>query len=168
MLHEPIRAVGQSTLLHAVQHGGVSCMGITNPPLALSGHARQFHAEPLCPAPCTCTAQYHTLQSSERPCTASPCRKGAVKSHKECHSKAHSKKRGKRRTTPCLTWSHVSTSHAVWVHPDGYQRNDLCLRGSNEVEWTPMLRCCKNKGRILQEPPKSTPQVKCQKVIPPC
>ena len=29
MLHEPIRAVGrQSTLLHAVQHGGVSCMGV--------------------------------------------------------------------------------------------------------------------------------------------
>ena len=28
MLHEPLRAVGrQSTLLHAVQHGGVSCMG---------------------------------------------------------------------------------------------------------------------------------------------
>ena len=51
MLHEPIRAVGrQSTLLHAVQHGGVSCMGITNPPLALSGHARQFRAEPLCSA----------------------------------------------------------------------------------------------------------------------
>ena len=38
MLHEPCRTVGrQSTLLHAVQHGGVSCMGITNPPLALSG-----------------------------------------------------------------------------------------------------------------------------------
>ena len=51
MLHEPIRAAGgQSTLLHAVQHGGVSCMGITNPPLALSGHARQFRAEPLCSA----------------------------------------------------------------------------------------------------------------------
>ena len=48
MLHEPCRTVGrQSTLLHAVQHGGVSCMGITNPPLALSGHARQFHAETL-------------------------------------------------------------------------------------------------------------------------
>ena len=32
MLHEPLRAVGrQSTLLHAVQHGGVSCMGVTNP-----------------------------------------------------------------------------------------------------------------------------------------
>ena len=31
MLHEPLRAVGrQSTLLHAVQHGGVSCMGVTN------------------------------------------------------------------------------------------------------------------------------------------
>ena len=45
MLHEPCRTVGrQSTLLHAVQHGGVSCMGITNPPLALSGHARQFRA----------------------------------------------------------------------------------------------------------------------------
>ena len=30
MLHEPIRAVGrQGTLLHAVQHGGVSCIGIT-------------------------------------------------------------------------------------------------------------------------------------------
>jgi hypothetical protein len=42
MLHEPLRAVGrQSTLLHAVQHGGVSCMGVTNPSLALSGHARQ-------------------------------------------------------------------------------------------------------------------------------
>ena len=28
MLHEPIRAAGrQSTLLHAVQHGGVSCKG---------------------------------------------------------------------------------------------------------------------------------------------
>ena len=40
MLHEPLRAVGrQSTLLHAVQHGGVSCMGVTNPSLALSGHA---------------------------------------------------------------------------------------------------------------------------------
>ena len=51
MLHEPSRAVGrQSTLLHAVQHGGVSCMGITNPPLALSGHARQFRAETLCSA----------------------------------------------------------------------------------------------------------------------
>ena len=51
MLHEPCRAVGrQSTLLHAVQHGGVSCMGITNPPLALSGHARQFRAETLCSA----------------------------------------------------------------------------------------------------------------------
>ena len=51
MLHEPIRAAGgQSTLLHAVQHGGVSCMGITNPPLALSGHARQSRAEPLCSA----------------------------------------------------------------------------------------------------------------------
>ena len=33
-----------------VQHGGVSCMGITNPPLALSGHARQFRAETLCSA----------------------------------------------------------------------------------------------------------------------
>ena len=32
MLHEPLRAVGrQSTLLHAVQHGGVSCMGVMNP-----------------------------------------------------------------------------------------------------------------------------------------
>ena len=51
MLHEPFRAVGRhSTLLHAVQHGGVSCMGITNPPLALSGHARRFRAETLCPA----------------------------------------------------------------------------------------------------------------------
>ena len=51
MLHEPCRTVGrQSTLLHAVQHGGVSCMGITNPPLALSGHARQFRAETLCSA----------------------------------------------------------------------------------------------------------------------
>ena len=51
MLHEPVCAVGrQSTLLHAVQHAGVSCMGITNPPLALSGHARQFRAEPLCSA----------------------------------------------------------------------------------------------------------------------
>ena len=50
MLHEPCRTVGRlSTLLHAVQHGGVSCMGITNPPLALSGHARQFRAETLCP-----------------------------------------------------------------------------------------------------------------------
>ena len=40
MLHEPIRAVRrQSIRLHAVQHGGVSCMEITNPPLALSGHA---------------------------------------------------------------------------------------------------------------------------------
>ena len=30
MLHEPLRAVGrQSTFLHAVQHGGVSCMGVT-------------------------------------------------------------------------------------------------------------------------------------------
>ena len=51
MLHEPICAVGrQSSLMHAVQHGGVSCMGITNPPLALSGHARQFRAETLCSA----------------------------------------------------------------------------------------------------------------------
>ena len=51
MLHEPFRAVGrQSTLLHAVQHSGVSCMGITSPALALSGHARQFRAEPLCSA----------------------------------------------------------------------------------------------------------------------
>ena len=51
MLHEPLRAVGrQSTLLHAVQHGGVSCMGVTNPSLALSGHARQFRAETLCSA----------------------------------------------------------------------------------------------------------------------
>ena len=51
MLHEPCRTVGrQSTLLHAVQHGGVSCMGFTNPPLALSGHARQFRAETLCSA----------------------------------------------------------------------------------------------------------------------
>ena len=51
MLHEPCRTVGrQSTLPHAVQHGGVSCMGITNPPLALSGHARQFRAETLCSA----------------------------------------------------------------------------------------------------------------------
>ena len=51
MLHEPIHAVGrQSTPLHAVQHGGVSCMGITNPSLALSGHARQFRAETLCSA----------------------------------------------------------------------------------------------------------------------
>ena len=51
MLHEPCRTVGrQSTLLHAVQHGGVSCMGITNPPLALSGHASQFRAETLCSA----------------------------------------------------------------------------------------------------------------------
>ena len=41
MLHEPLRAVGrQSTLLHAVQHGGVSCMGVTNPSLALSGCLR--------------------------------------------------------------------------------------------------------------------------------
>ena len=47
MLHEPLRAVGrQSTFLHAVQHGGVSCMGVTNPSLALSGHARQFRAIP--------------------------------------------------------------------------------------------------------------------------
>ena len=45
MLHEPLRAVErQSTFLHAVQHGGVSCMGVTNPSLALSGHARQFRA----------------------------------------------------------------------------------------------------------------------------
>ena len=51
MLHEPLRAVGrQSTFLHAVQHGGVSCMGVTNPSLALSGHARQFRAETLCSA----------------------------------------------------------------------------------------------------------------------
>ena len=51
MLHEPIRAVRrQSTHLHAVQHGGVSCMEITNPPLALSGHTWQFRAEPLCSA----------------------------------------------------------------------------------------------------------------------
>ena len=51
MLHEPFRAVGrQSTLLHAVQHGGVSCMGVTNPSLALPGHARQFRAETLCSA----------------------------------------------------------------------------------------------------------------------
>ena len=51
MLHEPCRTVGrQSTLLHAVQHGGVSCMGVTNPSLALSGHARQFRAEMLCSA----------------------------------------------------------------------------------------------------------------------
>ena len=51
MLHEPLRAVGrQSTLLHAVQHGGVSCIGVTNPSLALSGHARQFRAETLCSA----------------------------------------------------------------------------------------------------------------------
>ena len=51
MLHEPLRAVGrQSTLLHAVQHGGVSCMGVTNPSLALSGHARRFRAETLCSA----------------------------------------------------------------------------------------------------------------------
>ena len=36
MLHEPLRTVGrQSTFLHAVQHGGVSCMGVTNPSLAL-------------------------------------------------------------------------------------------------------------------------------------
>ena len=49
MLHEPLRAVGrQSTFLHAVQHGGVSCMGVTNPSLALSGHARQFRAERVC------------------------------------------------------------------------------------------------------------------------
>ena len=49
MLHEPIRAVRrQSICLHAVQHGGVSCMELTNPPLALSGHAWQFRAEPLC------------------------------------------------------------------------------------------------------------------------
>ena len=33
MLHEPLRAVGrQSTLLHAVQHGGVSCMGVSGIP----------------------------------------------------------------------------------------------------------------------------------------
>ena len=51
MLHEPLRTVGrQSTVLHAVQHGGVSCMGVTNPSLALSGHARQFRAETLCSA----------------------------------------------------------------------------------------------------------------------
>ena len=51
MLHEPLRAVGrQSTFLHAVQHGGVSCMGVTNPSLALSGHARQFRAETMCSA----------------------------------------------------------------------------------------------------------------------
>ena len=51
MLHEPTRAAGrQSVLLHAVHHGGVSCMGITNPPLALAGHAWQFRAEPLCSA----------------------------------------------------------------------------------------------------------------------
>ena len=51
MLHEPLRAAGrQSTFLHAVQHGGVSCMGVTNPSLALSGHARQFRAETLCSA----------------------------------------------------------------------------------------------------------------------
>ena len=51
MLHEPLRAVGrQSTFLHAVQHGGVSCTGVTNPSLALSGHARQLRAETLCSA----------------------------------------------------------------------------------------------------------------------
>ena len=51
MLHEPLRAIGrQSTLLHDVQHGGVSCMGVTNHSLALSGHARQFRAETLCSA----------------------------------------------------------------------------------------------------------------------
>ena len=51
MLHEPLRAVGrQSTLMHAVQHGGVSCVGVTNPSLILSDLARQFRAETLCSA----------------------------------------------------------------------------------------------------------------------
>ena len=69
MLHEPCRTVGrQSTLLHAVQHGGVSCMGITNPPLALSGHARQFRAETLCSASCFVgVIRWHARLSSNFP-----------------------------------------------------------------------------------------------------
>ena len=48
MLHEPIRAVRrQSIRLHAVQHVGVLCMELTNPPLALSGHAWQFREKVL-------------------------------------------------------------------------------------------------------------------------
>ena len=49
MPHEPSCAVSRRGIcLHAVQHGGVSCIGFTKPSVAMSGHAWQLCTEPLC------------------------------------------------------------------------------------------------------------------------
>ena len=48
MPHEPSRVVSRGICLHAVQHGGVSCIGFTNPSMAKSGYAWQLRTEPLC------------------------------------------------------------------------------------------------------------------------
>ena len=48
MPHDPSRAVRRRGIyLHAVQHIGVSCIGLTNPSVAKSGHAWQLRTEPL-------------------------------------------------------------------------------------------------------------------------
>ena len=53
MPHEPSRVVSRRGIcLHAVQHGGVSCIGFTNPSVDKSGHAWQLRTEPLCSVPC--------------------------------------------------------------------------------------------------------------------
>ena len=47
MPHEPSRVVSRRGIcLHAVQHGGVSCIGFTNPSVAKSGHP--YRAAVLC------------------------------------------------------------------------------------------------------------------------
>ena len=49
MPHEPSRVVSRRGIcLHAAQHGGVSCIGFTNPSVAKSGPAWQLRTEPLC------------------------------------------------------------------------------------------------------------------------
>ena len=49
MPHEPSRVVSRRGIcLHVLQHGGVSCIGFTNPSVAKSGHAWQLRTEPLC------------------------------------------------------------------------------------------------------------------------
>ena len=49
MPHEPSRVVSRRGIcLHAVKHGGVLCIGFTNPSVAKSGHAWQLRTEPMC------------------------------------------------------------------------------------------------------------------------
>ena len=72
MLHEPCRTVGrQSTLLHAVQHGGVPCMGIVHG--AHKGRATpSIDANTYCVRGAEVVGGHKAMSTNRRDCPRAP------------------------------------------------------------------------------------------------